>query len=384
VAQNIYRQYLLNYTSKISAGASEAEIACLITELVDKTFGADCYAYVYDYAKGSYVLESSISSHLGAHEKNVMSKKNPVIRYFTNKKIFQIAPGCFEKAHLKKFSLLKGGEENFMPFLEEFKKELHSFKAELVIPAFFKSKLLMVLIAGKKKSGRKYTETDKNFLSAISKDSLMAVRSIKLYKRMGQQYAANKKLFFSIISALTTVIEAKDKYTVGHTERVSYYCNQIVKYLPQSINIDAEALGIAALLHDIGKVCIPEDILNKPAKLTEDEFAIVRRHPVVGADILNNIDNFGAIVSGVKCHHERPDGKGYPSGAKAQDIPMVAAVISLADSFDAMITDRPYRKALTYETAYDEILLNSAKQFHPVVVDAFKKFYKHKFLTGKN
>jgi HD-GYP domain-containing protein (c-di-GMP phosphodiesterase class II) len=134
-------------------------------------------------------------------------------------------------------------------------------------------------------------------------------------------------------------------------------------------------LRIAALLHDIGKIGIPGSILNKTTPLNEEERAIIKNHPLIGANIIKQVDDFKDVLLGVRHHHERYDGSGYPFGLKKNQIPLIASIISLADAFDAMTIDRPYQKALSVEEAIAEIKKNKGKQFSPCVVDAFLKIY---------
>ena len=137
-----------------------------------------------------------------------------------------------------------------------------------------------------------------------------------------------------------------------------------------------ENLRIAASLHDIGKIGVPEAILNKQGPLNKEEWVEMQKHPAKGATILEPISELKEAILGIKYHHERYDGKGYPDGLNSHAIPLVAAIISVADSFDAMTSDRPYRKALSTEAALKEIEQLSGQQFHPLVVMAFLKLYK--------
>lgn len=141
-------------------------------------------------------------------------------------------------------------------------------------------------------------------------------------------------------------------------------------------------LKLAALMHDIGKIGIGDSILLKGGKLTSEEFKIMKKHTEYGSEVLKNIKHFNDILPGVRNHHERYDGKGYPDGLKGEKIPLMGRIIAVADSFDAMVSDRPYRKALDLEFAIDELKQNAGTQFDPKIVKAFVKVYNEKGLQG--
>ncbi|MBF0570207.1 MAG: HD domain-containing protein, partial [Candidatus Omnitrophica bacterium] len=156
-------------------------------------------------------------------------------------------------------------------------------------------------------------------------------------------------LFVQTAIALGSAIEAKDPYTHGHTERVTHYARLIAQHMVTNGSLEAppkffENLYIASLLHDIGKIAIPETILMKRDLLTPEEFAVMRTHSARGAEILARVTDFEGCVAGVRHHHEKYNGSGYPDGLKGEDIPIIAAIIAVADTYDAMTTDRPYRK----------------------------------------
>jgi len=137
-----------------------------------------------------------------------------------------------------------------------------------------------------------------------------------------------------------------------------------------------QRLQIAAVLHDIGKIGVPDGVLHKPSKLSDKEWEAMRKHPVTGAEIVTHIKGLRDLIGGIKHHHERYDGKGYPDGLKSDEIPFMAKIIAVADTFDAMTSDRPYRKGLPVEVAREEIQRNAAAQFDPYMVAAFLKAYE--------
>ena len=167
-------------------------------------------------------------------------------------------------------------------------------------------------------------------------------------------------------------MEARDKYTQGHSKRVSEIAEIIAKKLKFSQG-RIEELMVASLLHDVGKIGIQDSILNKPGKLNDEEYKIIKQHPVIGYNILKDINNMKDINYIVKYHHERYDGKGYPEGKKGDELPLEVFIVQLADCIDAMATDRPYRKALSQEMISNEIARCDGTQFHPKVVQAYLK-----------
>jgi len=174
---------------------------------------------------------------------------------------------------------------------------------------------------------------------------------------------------------LSSTIEAKDAYTHGHTERVTNYSLAIARQMVANGSIEFpesffEMLHIGALLHDIGKIGVPEAILNKHTRLSGEEYEQVKLHTTSGAEMVRPLGLAQECLDGIKFHHERYDGLGYPHGLKGEDIPIAAVIISVADAYDAMVTDRPYRKALTKNAAINEILKCAGSQFHPMPVKA--------------
>jgi putative nucleotidyltransferase with HDIG domain len=176
--------------------------------------------------------------------------------------------------------------------------------------------------------------------------------------------------FYRTVESMMRILEARDPYTRGHSQRVSRYATLTAERMgvPEA---EAALLKEAALLHDIGKVGVPDGVLNKIEKLTQDEWELIRRHPSVGEEILSPFAQHKAILSIVRGHHERNDGKGYPDGKKGEDIGLLIAIITIADAFDAMTSSRAYRKAMSWEAAIAELNRSKGVQFEPEVVDVF-------------
>jgi ribonuclease P protein subunit RPR2 len=176
--------------------------------------------------------------------------------------------------------------------------------------------------------------------------------------------------YMATVRALSNAVEARDAYTGKHAERVAAYGIEISRAIGLRL-ADGHELEFGFLLHDIGKVAIPDAILYKPGKLTEKERALMAQHPVIGAEIVRDIDFLGDATKVVRSHHERWDGGGYPDGLAGEEIPLAARVFSVADVLDALTSDRPYRPASTLAVAREMIVEGSGSQFDPRVVESF-------------
>ncbi len=185
-----------------------------------------------------------------------------------------------------------------------------------------------------------------------------------------------QRMTFQTIETIANTIDAKDDYTQGHSRRVSDYSAQIAKRIGMS---EAEIMNVRyiALLHDIGKIGVPDAVLNKPGKLTDAEYELMKRHTTIGGEILKDIGILEGLEVGAKYHHERYDGKGYPNGLKGDEIPLIARIIGLADAYDAMSSNRVYRRQLAREKVMEEISRCRGTQFDPEITDAFLEYLEH-------
>jgi diguanylate cyclase (GGDEF)-like protein/putative nucleotidyltransferase with HDIG domain len=194
---------------------------------------------------------------------------------------------------------------------------------------------------------------------------------IEKYEQARKHIAQLNKLYLQTVEALASAVDAKDRYTHGHIRRVQAYAAELAKYC--GINNENELLAIqaGALLHDIGKIAIPEYILNKPASLTETEYEKMKIHPVVGANMLRSIEFPYPLVPIVKSHHERWDGNGYPDGLKGHEIPLSARILALVDCYDALTTNRPYRSPMEREKVIEFFQREAGRSYDPAVVQTF-------------
>jgi HD-GYP domain-containing protein (c-di-GMP phosphodiesterase class II) len=212
-----------------------------------------------------------------------------------------------------------------------------------------------------------FDSTDVKLFNSVASGCAVFIENGRLFKDL-------KELFVGSLKALTSSIDAKDKYTRGHSERVAFISRWIAERLSEQEQLDEEQIHkiyLAGLLHDIGKIGIEEPVLRKQGKLTKRELDIIKKHPSIGAGILHEIKQMRDIVSGVLYHHERIDGKGYPSGLAGEQIPLTGKIVGLADSFDAMTSKRTYRGAKTVEQALAEIEKGFGTQFDEKVGRVF-------------
>lgn len=189
-----------------------------------------------------------------------------------------------------------------------------------------------------------------------------------LQKEVEKKSKENEKLFLHVVASLAEAIDAKDTYTNGHSGRVAEYSKEIARlhgYGPKQQN-DIYMMG---LLHDVGKIGVPDAVINKPAKLSDEEYEIIKTHPDMGAKILGNIQEMPTLARGAKWHHERYDGSGYPDRIEGDDIPEEARIIAVADAYDAMTSYRSYRDPLPQEVVKEEIIKGKGTQFDPTFAD---------------
>jgi putative nucleotidyltransferase with HDIG domain/PAS domain S-box-containing protein len=192
-----------------------------------------------------------------------------------------------------------------------------------------------------------------------------------------QSYKELEKLFLGLVKAMVHALDAKSPWTRGHSERVATYAEMIAREMGFEED-DLKTLRLAGLLHDIGKIGTVDQLLDKPSRLSDEEFEIVKRHPAQGVEIIKEIKQLQEIIPIIRHHHERVDGKGYPDGLKGDKIPIFSRILHVADSFDSMTSDRPYRPAPGIEYAISELKKYSGIQFDPKVVDAFLRVIEKK------
>jgi len=240
-------------------------------------------------------------------------------------------------------------------------------KNMICVPVRSKGKVIGVIQAINKKRGR-WTKGDLLLLEYFSNQLSIAIENARLYEEL-------KRTFFETSQALAEAIEMRDPYTGGHTQRVMTYSIAIAEEMGLSKE-EIDKIRIAAILHDVGKIGIEDSILRKPSGLSDEELKRMMEHPRIGEEIVKKVSSLKEIAVIIRAHQERFDGKGYPDGLKNGEIPLLARIIAVADTFDAMVTDRPYRKGMSVDLALEELKKNRGIQFDPDVVDAFLRVFE--------
>jgi hypothetical protein len=221
----------------------------------------------------------------------------------------------------------------------------------------------MLLCGGKQGTEADISSYDTQLLEASASHLGSVLETAYLYEQQAT-------MFLGTISSLIRALDAKDPYTRGHSDRVAALSRQLARSAGLGEKL-AERYHIAGLLHDVGKIGVPEAVLCKPGRLTDEEFAVIMRHPEIGYNILDGVPGMEDLLPGVMHHHERFDGKGYPHGLVGEEIPMIARVLCLADTFDAMSSNRAYRSAMTRDTVLAEITRCAGSQFDPELAPLF-------------
>ncbi|MGD8834760.1 MAG: response regulator [Desulfobacteraceae bacterium] len=243
--------------------------------------------------------------------------------------------------------------------------QIHSF---MLTPLKIRSKLLGVLSAFICGGKERFNEKDLYYLSFMANKAASAMESLALYENIYNNLLAT-------LYAFVKAIEARDPYTKQHSNRVTQISLELAKIMNCTTE-EQDILNVAGLLHDIGKIGIRDEILLKPGRLSRDEFSIIQQHPIIGADIMDNLGLWHREKLIVRGHHERFDGKGYPDGLKGREIPLLARILSVADVYDAIASDRAYRKRMEEEKILEIMYGGAGTQFDPEIIDVFRQLYE--------
>jgi HD domain/GAF domain len=251
-------------------------------------------------------------------------------------------------------------------------------KVELLIPLVMRGDLIGLLLLGQKASGEQFSAEDIETLCALARHIGVGIHSHRLLDALERKADENQRLYDGLrtiyretVRAFAAAIDIKDRYTQGHSVRVGKYSEIIAREMGWSDDA-VEGIAIAGYLHDIGKLIVDLNVLNFPGRFNAKESKEMSRHPAAGYEILAPITHpYADIPLMARYHHERVDGNGYPDGLKGDEIPVGAKIVTLADSFDAMTTDRPYRNHLPLEDVLEDFRVNTGTQFDPAVVSAF-------------
>ncbi len=248
---------------------------------------------------------------------------------------------------------------------------LGEFATQLIAVPLQRHDRLLGCIFGLDKSTGEFDSVDGKLLTSIANESAMYLDNAMLFRDVHE-------LMMGLMHSLTSAVDAKDAYTCGHSERVALLSRHLATQIKLSDH-QIQRIYMAGLLHDVGKIGVPESVLQKTGRLTPEEFEQMKKHPQIGARILADVKQLEDIIPGVMHHHERFDGRGYPGNLAGDTIPLMGRIICLADCLDAMTSNRTYRKALPLEVALNEIRRCSCTQFDPVLADAFLQITPDQF-----
>jgi len=256
--------------------------------------------------------------------------------------------------------------------------ELSGLGVELAAPLVVHEGFVGLILLGGKATDEPFTPEEREIVNTMARHIGVGIYNHRLLREVERRAEENHELYENLrgvyrdtVRAFAAAIDFKDKYTQGHSERVGHYSEIIARELGWDEG-RVEAVAVGGYLHDVGKLVVERDIINAPYRIDAKQSSELNRHPAAGYEILRPIQHpFADIPLMARYHHERPDGRGYPEGLKGDDIPLGARIVSLADSFDAMTTDRPYRRRRAFSEVVEDFRRNAGKQFDPRVVAAF-------------
>lgn len=281
-------------------------------------------------------------------------------------------------------------QSKMLAFFQRYQRILERKRIELIMPLIVRDELVGIVFLGEKANGKPFTSEDKAVIQAMSRHIGVGIHQRNLMAELERRADENRRLYEDMrltykdtVKAFATAIDCKDKYTEGHSVRVGKYSEIIAEELGWSEE-EVEGVAVAGYLHDVGKLTVERNIINAPYRINAKESAELNKHPAVGYEILLPIHHpYTDVPLAAKYHHERLDGRGYPDGLKDNEIPYIAKIVNLADSFDAMTTNRPYKQRRPAHEVIEDLRRNSGKQFAPELVTAFCEGML-KELTGEN
>ncbi len=269
-------------------------------------------------------------------------------------------------------------QAKMLAFFQRYQRILDRKKIELIMPMIIRDELVGIIFLGEKATGKPFNAEDKAVIRAMARHIGVGIHQRNLLAELARKAEENRQLYEDMrltykdtVKAFATAIDCKDKYTEGHSVRVGHYSEIIAKELRWKEE-EIEGVAVAGYLHDVGKLTVEKNIINAPYRINAKESKELNRHPGIGYEILLPIQHpYADVPLAAKYHHERLDGRGYPDGLKDNEIPYIAKIVNLADSFDAMTTDRPYKRRRPFDEVIEDLHRNSGKQFAPELVTAF-------------
>lgn len=265
-----------------------------------------------------------------------------------------------------------------LPFFQVYDRSFETKKIELIVPLVIRDEMVGAIFLGEKATGEPFSAYDKEIICAMARHIGVGIAQRNLMAELERRAEENRHLYEDLrmtykdtVKAFAAAIDCKDKYTEGHSERVGKYSEIIATELGWDTE-HVEGVAVAGYLHDVGKLAVDGSIINSTSRITASEHEQLAKHPTIGFEILAPIHHpYAEVPLAAKYHHERLDGRGYPDGLSDREIPYIGKIVCLADSFDAMTSDRPYRGRRSSEAVIDDLWRNSGKQFAPELVTAF-------------
>jgi HD-GYP domain-containing protein (c-di-GMP phosphodiesterase class II) len=265
-----------------------------------------------------------------------------------------------------------------LPFFQVYDVSLEQHNIELFVPLVVRDEIVGAILLGEKATGESYTNYEKEIICAMGRHVGVAIAQRNLMAEIERHAEENRRMFDEMrstyhdtVKAFAAAIDCKDKYTEGHSVRVGKFSEIIASELGWGKE-ETEGAAVAGYLHDVGKLTVERKIINAPYRINAKESAELNKHPMVGFEILQPIHHpYADVPLAARSHHERLDGRGYPDGLYDREIPYIAKIVNLADSFDAMTTDRPYKSRRAAKDVVDDLQRNTGKQFERELVTSF-------------
>ncbi len=365
----------------------------MITRFIDREFGlSHTSLIVFEEEKKCFTFVDSKGSNRFPIRLLKFELHHPLIAWFENK-THKASEDFLYRPLVEKWCA-NGYAKSHKTTLEEIqavRKAIQDLKVELVIPGYYKNHLLGLLFLGKKMNHRSFTDSEISFFQILAQDCSMAIKTARYHQSLLEQNQAlakkveeierlskkERETYHQIMRSLAQEVHAKDPYTFGHINQVERLGMMAAKEMGLELTErQRDILSASLILHDVGKIGIPEHILNKPEKLTPSEWEIMKTHVDKGAKILDPLTDFKEVAEIIRCHHENFDGSGYPRGLKGEEIPLEARIISVVDAFHAIVSKRCYDAPRPMHVAFYELEKAAGQQFDPQVVSAFIRALK--------
>jgi len=352
------KEQLLKINQELQQKIKEVETMNLILQQLEQaTTSKDLFTVLVNLS-GEITTCDEAYFCINSHE-----MKDPAIitSFFRDKNKMMINGGCIEE------NVVKNVADDGIPLLVN---ENNGSDSVLAIPLKIRSRVFGILVSFIRDGKRYFNEKDLYFLTFLAEKASSLIENLALYENIYEN-------LFSTLYAFVETIEARDPYTKQHSTRVTHYAVSIARAMGCSQE-EIDVLNVSGNLHDIGKIGIPDNILLKPGQLTDGEYEVIKRHPSIGSNIIGHFNMWTDEEKIIKHHHERWDGRGYPDGLSGEEIPFLSRILSVADVYDALTSDRSYRKKLQDDVVIGMIRENTGSQFDPKVVDVFLKLYEQK------